>query len=635
MFTPRQLAIIQVLIDTDMFISGTDLAKRVGISVKTLQKEMHQIQALLASYQIEIITQRGKGYFLKVDSKVQAEIFLNSIAYFSQVEDTENYDVEYMIVRLIQEAYVTHGWVTIADFEEAMFVGRKYIRGLLGTLKAVLAQYQVKLVLRQGQGMTLCGDALHVQLLLCEMQARLGNRILYGQPITIAATDQMIEEIRRRLMVFNISLSYARLERLAVFILSERLIVPDAPLRRTDASVAAFEQMLIQSPIGMAALELLQFYAIEPVSAILINTSKVILCSIERDALQPFSDLITASAPQERAPVAKIVAEVLQPNAALFQSDLQTVTACAVNAIMLGMLERRLGLVNHAHNVRNIGGKTMLCEFLSARILQAVGQHCHVPFDASNVGPLKLLLRAQTITYTEASGQNLYVIAKSGTSIAEYIAKNLAHEYFKFVHTIEAKEAVDSTIRQGDIIVTDLPLANFFQYDHVLYFTSLEHYDEVKISVGNYFAMTSAKSQRFFDALDLSQFNPDQVPQAYVAQIQQLRGFSVFRHQLATLDALRAQFHLFVHNGMAVLLLFDDLMVKDITITPILHRQLVPWHGQAVKLTFVVRLKHLEDFIQVDRPLFDLWRDKTFRQQLIGGNLSRDAFQEALNSAIL
>lgn len=106
MFTTRQLMIIQIMIKENYYITGEKIAKKMNLSIKTVQKEIKYIKSRLKDYQISVISQKGKGYLLKMESKTQSDIFLNSISYFSKTAIQENYDREFILLSIIQKVVI-------------------------------------------------------------------------------------------------------------------------------------------------------------------------------------------------------------------------------------------------------------------------------------------------------------------------------------------------------------------------------------------------------------------------------------------------------------------------------------------------------------------------------------------------
>src|SRR5699024_4804630 len=118
-----------------------DICNKLDIGLRTLQKEIKYIRKALSEYQIYVISQRGKGYKLKMESKLQSEIFLNSISYFSKNKIQDNYDLEYILLSVIERIILEKTSITISYLEDHMFVGKKYIKKELKEIDKFVKSY--------------------------------------------------------------------------------------------------------------------------------------------------------------------------------------------------------------------------------------------------------------------------------------------------------------------------------------------------------------------------------------------------------------------------------------------------------------------------------------------------------------
>lgn len=67
--TERELKILSYLIDEDDFINGDDLSSRLGISKKTIQREIGSMNEILKDDNCAIESVPSKGYRLGKDEK--------------------------------------------------------------------------------------------------------------------------------------------------------------------------------------------------------------------------------------------------------------------------------------------------------------------------------------------------------------------------------------------------------------------------------------------------------------------------------------------------------------------------------------------------------------------------------------
>ena len=67
--TERELKILSYLIDEDDFINGDDLSSRLGISKKTIQREIGSMNGILKDENCAIESVPSKGYKLEKNEK--------------------------------------------------------------------------------------------------------------------------------------------------------------------------------------------------------------------------------------------------------------------------------------------------------------------------------------------------------------------------------------------------------------------------------------------------------------------------------------------------------------------------------------------------------------------------------------
>lgn len=633
MFNERELGIIQILIEAEMFVTGDFVAKELNISIKTLQKEIKYIRGILADYQIQIISQRGKGYLLKMESKLQSEIFLNSISYFSKNSVQEDYDGEFILLSVIKIIYIEHRSITLADFEEKMFVGRKYLKGKINLLKKKATGYGLKLSLRQGKGISLKGNSLQIQLLYMDLLETVNNRILYGEQFFIERNDKKMCELQRLCKLFNMHIPYSKVKKICLFLsIQENLKL--LPLK-DERKFSVFEKALLNSQFGEISGQMMRLYQLDTNTLLCLYLAELLLCSIEKYELEQYGDIISTISIIDSNKLIKTITLSIENSYDIFKYPTQKVAQIVGNILMVNLIEQRLYLQNKFTNIENLGGKTMLCEYITGRILHDVYQQYQITFSLDLLANIKLILRTLTIKFSEVNAQSMYIISKKDYTIAEYVAKNLEHEYVKFVYQIKALPEINERIRSTDIIVTDIPLDNFTEFSNVLFFTSLANYGEVRQSVGNYINLSSKKSKTFFECLNLSYLTPKNKSINFMRELRNTRGLGYYKLQLNNLDKIHHFYQIFTINNISVLILFNQQAEHNVEVIPIIHSKYLYWDDDRVKCTLIIKLNQLSDFISIDQPIFKIYTDESFQKFIKSNdNIGIENFEEELNSII-
>lgn len=626
MFTNRQLLIIQVLIKESYYVTGEDIAEKLGLSIKTVQKEIKYIKSRLKDYQISVISQKGKGYMLKMESKLQSDIFLNSISYFSKSAIQENYDREFILLSIIQKVVIAKETVNISYFEEKMFVGKKYIRNLLDEIDELVNHYRLSLRLRQGKGIYLQGDIFQIQMLYMDLLEKVDNRFLYGEQFLNWRNDREMHLMTQYFWGHDILIPYVKVKKLCLFLSIQKFFTED--LEMNETVLDSFENAIMLCELSESAERICTFFELVPTKLFILNLSKMMLCFFEKKQLEKYDSVIQEIHYVDRQKLLEVVKASLDSGKNIFRISVEELANIVTNILLVNIIEQKMCITSDFGNIRNLGGKTMLCEYIAADILDIVNNRFDICFSLDVLANIKLVLRSYTIKFSEVSTQMIYVISKQDYTVGEYIAKNLEHEFLKLVDGIQALSTLQEFILPTDIIVTDIPIENFSTYQNVLYFTSLFNYQEVKNSVQNYVSMSSEKSRTFFEKLDLNNIDECHHQESYIKELLTINALKNYSSQIMQLDRIHRQYRIFVENSIAILVFVD--LKNEIAIQPIWHQTPYKWHGMEVNLTLVIRLKKLSDFIIFDAPIFILLNDSDMESFIKGCRTGSEDFEEKL-----
>lgn len=628
LFTNRQLSIIQILIEEKSFICGEDICSKIGIGLKTLQKEIKYIREALKEYQIFVISQKGKGYKLKMESKLQSEIFLNSISYFSKNEIQENYDDEYVLLSLIDKTILNDQTLTMSYLEDSMFVGRKYIKKLLGKISDYVETYNLKLLICQGRGIQLKGNIFQIQLLYVDLLEKIDNRFLYGKQFLNWRNDSELHLITQYFWDNKIDIPFMKVKKLCLF-LSIQQKFKNKP---SNYDLTYFDKKILESKLSRTTLDLCNIFNYIPNEEDELNISKMILCYLEKSQLSKYDSLLDNYDEIKRSSLEIIIKQVLVSGRNLFRISIDSISKSLSSVLIVNLIEQNLSIHEKFANIPNLGGKTMLCEFITADILCRLWDKFGIHFSVDVLANLKLILRSYTIKFSEINNQTIYVISRQDYSIAEYIAKNLEHEYLKDVKNITALSTLKDVILPDDIIVTDVSMENFIGYNNVLYFTSLNNYNEVKTSVGNYVNSSSKKSGNFFELLRMGDFNNLSTRYKYLSKLLKNNDLKNYKSQILKIDRMHQMYGISVVNNIAIIMMIDPNDKNEIV--PLRHKSKINWDGTNIYLTFVIKIKKLSDFILFDAPLFKILNDDDFSSYLRDYTNSTEDFEQKLNEIV-
>lgn len=159
--TSRQRSMINAIISADGYVSGTDLANMNQVSVKTVQREMKDINSFLKSYNCEILSKRSFGYKIKYDNYDDYKILKSVIKDIdcSCVYTLEENRVEWIIKKLAF-LYADSEKESIKQDElcDELFISLSTLKNDLKVVKEILHNYDLKLSRNGNSGVYISGD---------------------------------------------------------------------------------------------------------------------------------------------------------------------------------------------------------------------------------------------------------------------------------------------------------------------------------------------------------------------------------------------------------------------------------------------------------------------------------------------
>ena len=101
-FDKRQTEVIILLLACDKNLSSQDIATALGLSSKTIQREIKLINDNLTTVGIEIISKRSKGFYIHPEDKDKFRNLLFEEKFQTQViPDMQEGRIEWLLDRLL------------------------------------------------------------------------------------------------------------------------------------------------------------------------------------------------------------------------------------------------------------------------------------------------------------------------------------------------------------------------------------------------------------------------------------------------------------------------------------------------------------------------------------------------------
>lgn len=174
--TQKQIHLLKCLIDRNQAMGAEELARRLGISVRTVQRYLSVLEEELKAFDVVITQKRGHGYVLE-GNRTSLTPILAQQEYRQKDEEKRIYE---MILEILDRDEIT-----IERLSEIMFVSQSTLNKMTPDVKEFLAQYRLTLTAKPHYGLSITGDETEIRTLLCDIglnycNARLVNTGIYN-----------------------------------------------------------------------------------------------------------------------------------------------------------------------------------------------------------------------------------------------------------------------------------------------------------------------------------------------------------------------------------------------------------------------------------------------------------------------
>lgn len=160
-----KLARVIAQIEDDKIIAADALAKKLGVSGRTIRSYVSQInEILLPAAHVDMV--RGRGYQLTVEDQATFDaVMRRSELAQSALPQTPSGRVEYLLNDLLNRT----DWVTAETLASVLFVSRFTISDDLKTVEAVLAKFGLTLERRSHRGIRVSGSEFARRICLANL----------------------------------------------------------------------------------------------------------------------------------------------------------------------------------------------------------------------------------------------------------------------------------------------------------------------------------------------------------------------------------------------------------------------------------------------------------------------------------
>lgn len=149
------------LLDTSEFLSSKELARSVGKSPKTIQKQIKKLNNELEGI-AQIESKAGQGYRLL---KINEIDFLDFCYRYQSVPGDMTQRREYILISLL-----THQYIKIKDLSQKLYINEKAISNDLKEIRELISEFDLHLISRPYHGLSLIGNEENIRFFILRHQ---------------------------------------------------------------------------------------------------------------------------------------------------------------------------------------------------------------------------------------------------------------------------------------------------------------------------------------------------------------------------------------------------------------------------------------------------------------------------------
>lgn len=170
LFSNRQFLILYELLNAK-FLTSSELAINVGVSVRTIKKEIALLKDGLEQFDIDLVSKPGKGYYLiplSNEGKLVIKNFKKSnvIKKVYRFNKSNSDRVSHILVRLLKSS----NYIKVDDLVEELFISRGSVLNDLKDVRQQLNRFHLKIVSKPSFGMKIAGIESDIRNALIEYE---------------------------------------------------------------------------------------------------------------------------------------------------------------------------------------------------------------------------------------------------------------------------------------------------------------------------------------------------------------------------------------------------------------------------------------------------------------------------------
>lgn len=196
-FSNRKKEMLSLLLKSDEYIKSDYIAGELGISSKTVQREIKNINVLLKELKTDNIeSSRGKGYIIPLESKKSIQfVFKDYEDKDALVPNMQQSRIEW-IIRKFAVLSMEKKEYTLEKLADELFVSLTTLKKDMNSVKDTLQKYNIQLPKASNKGLKLQGEEKNIRQLIVDYLVLEQSELNLDKIFSISSTDKIsVEEI--------------------------------------------------------------------------------------------------------------------------------------------------------------------------------------------------------------------------------------------------------------------------------------------------------------------------------------------------------------------------------------------------------------------------------------------------------
>lgn len=208
-YNKRLLKILELFIDSKYILTSETIALSLGVTSRTIRKDIKELNELLKEYDSEIISEFGRGYFLQTKERqklyqlIHKEKEEKTVSLQCNIIPTEPDDrVYYIFSKLLKNALNQKEVISLFDLEEELFISTSTLKKDLKIISNQIDKFDLKVSVTQKEGVHIVGNERNIRYCISEFMFHNTslNTISESKFYTDIFSEEEIESIKEILL---------------------------------------------------------------------------------------------------------------------------------------------------------------------------------------------------------------------------------------------------------------------------------------------------------------------------------------------------------------------------------------------------------------------------------------------------